>query len=122
MSALLAPYLRYYSSNRPAHDSGVQPKVLNVFDDPLVEARFHSVARAEMARTGGEAAPMGLSHQHIGTRRATRLRMAAIWMCSCLLRLSREARPSHRFSPQLTSAEDLPRKGFTVDSVPESEV
>ena len=44
------PYLCYYSSNRPAHDHGVQPKVLIVFDDPLVEARFHQVTRSEIAR------------------------------------------------------------------------
>ena len=27
MAARLAPYLRYYSSNRPTHDHDVQPKV-----------------------------------------------------------------------------------------------
>ncbi len=61
MADRLAPYLRYYSSNRPIHDHGVQPKVLIVFDDPLVEARFHSVARAEMARTGVDL-PLWVSH------------------------------------------------------------
>ena len=61
MAARLAPYLRYYSSNRPTHDHGIQPKVLIVFDDPLVEARFHSVARSEIARTGVQL-PLWVSH------------------------------------------------------------
>ena len=44
MAARLAPYLRYYSSDRPAHDHGVSPTVLIAFDDPLKETRFHQVA------------------------------------------------------------------------------
>ncbi len=51
MTARLAPYLRYYSSHNPVDDHGVQPLVLMVFDDPLVEARFLGVARSEIART-----------------------------------------------------------------------
>ena len=61
MAARLAPYLRYYSSDRPVHDHGVRPTVLIVFEDPLVEARFHQVARAEMARTGVKV-PLWVSH------------------------------------------------------------
>ena len=61
MAARLAPYLRYYSSDRPVQDHGVRPTVLIVFDDPLVEARFHQVARSEMARTGVQL-PLWVSH------------------------------------------------------------
>ena len=52
MADRLAPYLRYYSSLNPFDDHGAWPLVLIVFDDMLVESRFHSVARREMARTG----------------------------------------------------------------------
>ena len=50
MTARLAPYLRYYSSNRPLDDNGERPLVLIVFEDPLVEANFLGVARREMER------------------------------------------------------------------------
>ena len=50
MADRLAPYLRYYSSLNPLDDHGATPLVLIVFDDMLVESRFHSVARREMAR------------------------------------------------------------------------
>ena len=52
MSARLAPYLRYYSSNQPLDDHGHRPLVLVVFDDSLAEANFLGVARGEMERTG----------------------------------------------------------------------
>ena len=51
MSARLAPYLRYYSSNQPLDDHGHRPLVLVVFDDPLAEGNFLGVARREMERT-----------------------------------------------------------------------
>ena len=50
MSARLAPYLRYYSSNRPLDDHGHRPLVLVVFDDFLAEGNFLGVARREMER------------------------------------------------------------------------
>ena len=51
MADRLAPYLRYYSSLNPLRRSRSQwPLVLIVFDDMLVESRFHSVARREMAK------------------------------------------------------------------------
>ena len=50
MAARLAPYLRYYSSNRPLDDHGERPLVLIVFEDYLAEANFLSVARREMER------------------------------------------------------------------------
>ena len=61
MSARLAPYLRYYSSNQPLDDHGHRPLVLVVFDDPLAEANFLGVARREMERTGVKA-PLWVSH------------------------------------------------------------
>ena len=62
MSSRLAPYLRYYSSNRPLEDHGHRPMVLIVFDDPLAEANFLGVARREMerARVG---VPLWVSHR-----------------------------------------------------------
>jgi len=50
MSQRLAPYLRYYSSHRPADDHGERPLVLVVFDDPVAPAHFLEVARREMLR------------------------------------------------------------------------
>ena len=50
MSARLAPYLRYYSSNRPLDDHGHRPLVLVVFDDYLAEGNFLGVARRDMER------------------------------------------------------------------------
>ena len=50
MAQRLAPYLRYYSSHRPADDHGQRPLVLVVFDDPLAPAHFLEVARREMLR------------------------------------------------------------------------
>ena len=50
MAQRLAPYLRYYSSHRPADDHGHRPLVLVVFDDPMAPTHFLEVARREMAR------------------------------------------------------------------------
>ena len=50
MAQRLAPYLRYYSSHRPADDHGGRPLVLVVFDDPVAPAHFLEVARREMLR------------------------------------------------------------------------
>ena len=62
MAARLAPYLRYYSSNRPLEDHGERPLVLIVFDDPLAEANFLGVARREMQRFGVRL-PLWMSHR-----------------------------------------------------------
>ena len=62
MAARLAPYLRYYSSNRPLDDHGERPLVLIVFEDYLAEANFLGVARREMARTGVNV-PLWVSSQ-----------------------------------------------------------
>jgi len=50
MAQRLAPYLRYYSSHRPADDHGHRPLVLVVFDDPVAPTHFLEVARREMLR------------------------------------------------------------------------
>ncbi len=62
MAARLAPYLRYFSSHDPVDDHGVQPLVLMVFDDPLVEARFLGVARSELEMTRVDV-PLWVSHR-----------------------------------------------------------
>ncbi len=62
MAARLAPYLRYYSSDKPVEDHGAQPMVLMVFDDPLVEARFLGVARSELAKKRARL-PLWVSHR-----------------------------------------------------------
>ena len=64
MADRLAPYLRYYSSQRPLHDHGAWPLVLIVFDDALVEANFLGVVRREMERTGVEV-PLWVSHREM---------------------------------------------------------
>ncbi len=64
MAARLAPYLRYYSSYNPMDDHGAWPLVLIVFDDMLVESRFHSVARKELVRTGVKL-PLRVSHKEM---------------------------------------------------------
>ena len=61
MADRLAPYLRYYSSNRPLNDHGHRPLVLVVFDDFLAEGNFLGVARREMERSGVDV-PLWISH------------------------------------------------------------
>ena len=62
MATRLAPYLRYYSSHGPIDDHGIRPAVLIVFDDDLAAAKFLSVARREMDRTG-VGVPLWVSHR-----------------------------------------------------------
>ena len=62
MAARLAPYLRYYASQRPADDHGVRPRVLVVFDDDLAAHHFLRVARAEMDRARVDL-PLWVSHR-----------------------------------------------------------
>ena len=45
----LAPYLRYYSSHRPADDHGTRPAVLVVFEDDIAASHFLMLAEREMA-------------------------------------------------------------------------
>jgi hypothetical protein len=52
MAARLAPYLRYYATDRPLADHGAVPAVLVVFEDDVAPTPFLRVARYAMARTG----------------------------------------------------------------------
>ena len=62
MAGRVAPYLRYYASQRPADDHGVRPAVLVVFDDDLAAHHFLRVARAEMQRARVDL-PLWVSHR-----------------------------------------------------------
>ena len=64
MAARIAPYLRYYSTPRPTDDHGVQPLVLVVFDDPIAQTHFLSVARDEMERARVRV-PLLASHREL---------------------------------------------------------
>ena len=62
MAARLAPYLRYYRSQRPTDDHGLRPHVLVVFDDELAADHFLRIARREVARAR-VALPLRVSHR-----------------------------------------------------------
>ncbi|MYE47540.1 MAG: hypothetical protein F4X25_12510 [Chloroflexi bacterium] len=62
MAARLAPYLRYYASQRPTDDHGLRPDVLVVFEDEVAADHFLRVARKEMARTRIDL-PLRVSHR-----------------------------------------------------------
>jgi len=64
MAQRLAPYLRYYSSHRPADDHGHRPLVLVVFDDPVAPTHFLEVARWEMLRLRVPL-PLLVSHREL---------------------------------------------------------
>ena len=70
MAQRLAPYLRYYSSHRPADDHGHRPLVLVVFDDPVAPTHFLEVARREMQRVGVPL-PLLASHRELLEREGT---------------------------------------------------
>ena len=67
MASRIAPYLRYYSTHRPADDHGTRPAVLVVFHDDLAATRFLRVARDEAARTG-VTLPLWVSHRSLVER------------------------------------------------------
>ena len=50
MAARLAPYVRYYASQRPTDDHGLRPTLLVVFGDDLAAHHFLGVAQREIAR------------------------------------------------------------------------
>ena len=62
MRRRLAPYLRYFASERPLEDHGARPSVLIVFDGELAAAHFLRVAREEMERTRVEV-PLWVSYR-----------------------------------------------------------
>ena len=62
MADRLAPYLRYYASQRPVDDHGVRPTVLVVFDDELAAGHFLRVARQAMQRAHVDL-PLRVSHR-----------------------------------------------------------
>ncbi|MCY4393412.1 MAG: hypothetical protein OXE43_15420 [Chloroflexi bacterium] len=64
MRRRLAPYLRYFASERPLEDHGARPAVLIIFDGELAAAHFLRVARVEMERTGVEV-PLQVSHRAV---------------------------------------------------------
>ena len=54
MCARLAPYLRYYDTDRPLEDHGVRPALLVVFADGLAADHFRRLAAEEMERAAVE--------------------------------------------------------------------
>ena len=54
MRARLAPYLRYYDTDRPLEDHGVRPALLVVFADGLAADHFRRLAAEEMERAAVE--------------------------------------------------------------------
>ncbi len=64
MAARVAPYLRYYASNKPTDDHGTQPLVLVVFDDDIALTHFLAVAAREMERARVRV-PLLASHQEL---------------------------------------------------------
>ena len=75
MAQRLAPYLRYYSSHRPADDHGQRPLVLVAFDDPVAPTHFLEVARREMLRLRVPL-PLLASHRELVEREGP---LGAVW-------------------------------------------
>ncbi|MDE2754134.1 MAG: hypothetical protein OXI83_16305, partial [Gemmatimonadota bacterium] len=75
MAARLAPYLRYYASQRPTDDHGLRPEVLVVFDDELAADHFLRVARREIARARVEL-PLRVSNRALVEREGP---LGAVW-------------------------------------------
>ena len=67
MAARLAPYLRYYSSDRPADDHGARPAVLVVLRDDVTAINFLRVARERMTEARVEM-PLLVSHEGLLAR------------------------------------------------------
>ena len=62
MAQRLAPYLRYYASQRPTDDHGLRPDVLVVFDGDIAATHFLNLAEKEMERVG-VSLPLWVSHR-----------------------------------------------------------
>ena len=76
MAARIAPYLRYYSSHRPADDHGARPDVLVVFHDELAATHFLRIAGEEMERVGVEI-PLLVSHRKLLEREGP---LGRVWL------------------------------------------
>ncbi|MDE2683220.1 MAG: replication-relaxation family protein, partial [Chloroflexota bacterium] len=62
MADRLAPYLRYYPTQRPTDDHGVRPALLVVFDDDIAAGHFLRLAEERMAHAGVNV-PLWVSDQ-----------------------------------------------------------
>ncbi len=88
MAARLAPYLRYYATDRPRTDHGSMPTVLVVFEDAVAPAHFLRVAREEMARSGVDVPLWTASRDHLESAGA----LGAAW------RSTHHLEPTHAFA------------------------
>ena len=91
MAQRLAPYLRYYSSHRPADDHGHRPLVMVVFDDPVAPTHFLEVARREMQRVRVPL-PLLASHRELVEREGP---LGPAWLAPD--RDFRPGEPLHRY-------------------------
>ena len=64
MTDRIAPYLRYYSTQRPTDDNGARPSVFVVFEDEIPQIHFLRVAREAMDMAGVKV-PLLVSHRGI---------------------------------------------------------
>ncbi len=75
MARRLAPYLRYYSSQRPVEDHGALPLLLVAFEDELAADHFRRVSRQETLRVGVDL-PLHVTHRVILAQHGP---LAAAW-------------------------------------------
>ena len=68
MAGRLAPYLKYYSTRRPADDHGSAPHVFVVFNEEAAATGFLRVATKAMEREG-TSLPLLVSHRDLVERR-----------------------------------------------------
>ena len=90
MAARLAPYLRYYASQRPTDDHGARPAVLVVFDDEVAAHHFLRVAAAETRRARVDL-PLSVSHRVLLERKGP---LGAAWRTLAATEPSRPWRQS----------------------------
>ena len=64
MRKRLAPYLRYYSTNRPLDDHGVVPSVQIVVEDAIIVPHFRRIAQQEIDRHGVHIASIIKAARH----------------------------------------------------------
>ena len=78
MAMRLAPYLRYYATDRPMADHGAVPAVLVVFEDTVAPEHFLRVAREEMGRTEVQV-PLWVSYANLFERESP---LGSVWLTS----------------------------------------